>query len=417
MDKTQESLAGIAEKFQRIRQFTSTICEGLQPDDYNAQPVLFVSPPKWHLAHTTWFFEEFILVRKAGRRYFNESYPYLFNSYYDLIGDRVTRDSRGTLTRPILKDILEYRSYVENEMLEYLSKTEADDDTRALVELGLNHEQQHQELLLTDIKFILGHNPLTPVFRKSQHLPSEKKVAPGIEVPGGVYKIGYDGEGFSFDNESGAHSVFLHDYRIDRDTVTNAEYIRFIHDNGYERPELWLADGWDWVKNHKINAPMYWQKKDDVYFRYGLNGLSRLNLLEPVSHVSFFEADAYARWKGKRLPTEFEWEVACRTQAELSASENFAENGHYEPVPHDQGAHFLGNVWEWTNSAYLPYPFYKKPEGAVGEYNGKFMINQMVLRGGSCATPKDHIRITYRNFFHPEERWQFSGIRLAEHIH
>jgi ergothioneine biosynthesis protein EgtB len=402
-------------RFQKIRSFTEKICSRLQEDDFNTQPVQFVSPPKWHLAHTSWFFEEFILVGCKKMDYFNKQYPFLFNSYYETIGERVSRDARGSLSRPVLHEVKAYRTYIDEKVTELLSKGDIDDKITSLMLLGFNHEQQHQELLLTDIKYILGHNPMQPEFQDPSLVLRSAPSNQFIEIPSGVYQIGYAGEDFCFDNERGEHSVFLHDYRISRNTVTNGEYLEFILDKGYERPELWLADGWTWVKENAAKAPLYWKDDSDKKLRYSLNGIEPINEHDPVSHVSFYEADAYARWKNMRLPTEFEWEVAAKMHGSIERG-NFADTGYYEPVGDGHEDSFMGNVWEWTNSAYLPYPYYKKPEGAVGEYNGKFMVNQMVLRGGSCATPKDHIRTTYRNFFYPQERWQFSGIRLAEHV-
>lgn len=405
------------EKYRRTRQYTEKLSEKIREEYLNLQPVVFVSPPKWHLGHTTWFFEEFILVQKQKKKYFDKAYSFFFNSYYETLGDRISRDSRGTLTKPKLEEVIAYRRHVDELMLEYLDKNEPDEFTRSVLELGINHEQQHQELLLTDIKYILSLDPALPAFNNSRYIPSVKTSNDPIELNAGVYKVGYEGEGFCFDNEKGAHSVYINDVKIDSGTVLNSEFLEFIYDKGYERAGLWLSDGWDWVKKNQISMPLYWMKDEEKNFkRYSLNGLEKIKPDEPVSHVSYYEADAFARWKGKRLPTEFEWEIAAKQSTAGAAQLNFSDNGHFEPVPHDDSHHLLGNVWEWTGSAYLPYPFYKRPEGAVGEYNGKFMINQMVLRGGSCVTPEDHIRITYRNFFRPEERWQFSGIRLAEDV-
>lgn len=414
--KSTENKAELIDRYKKIRSFTEKICNKLHEEDTSSQPVLFVSPPKWHLAHTTWFFEQFILVNLLKENFFNERYAFLFNSYYDTIGERVQRDQRGGLTRPVFKEIKAYRRIIDERICEAIEKNELH-AMHALLELGLNHEQQHQELLLTDIKYILGHNPLLPAFHtpKKEVVPRPKKDL--LIIPEGVYEIGHSGKGFCFDNELGKHSVFLHTFAIHSNTVTNKEFIAFINDNAYQRPELWLSDGWAWVKENNIKCPLYWQKEGDEYLRYGLSGYKKVDDHEPVSHVSFFEADAFARWKGKRLPTEFEWETACRLfSSESYKKANYAEAGIFEPIAHDEHHHLLGNVWEWTNSAYLPYPYYKRPEGAVGEYNGKFMINQMVLRGGSCATPRGHMRVSYRNFFYPQERWQFSGIRLAEHL-
>jgi ergothioneine biosynthesis protein EgtB len=387
------------------------------------QPIADVSPPKWHLGHTTWFFETFVLARLPAYRVFHPDYNFLFNSYYESIGARVIRTNRGNMTRPAVKDLFAYRAYVDSAMVYFLESDQADTcEVQELVELGLNHEQQHQELLVTDIKYILGNNPLFPVYRSrpvllsdgaDQRLPAETYT----EVPEGVYPIGYDGKGFYFDNEKGLHRVFLHPFRISNRLVTNAEYLEFIQDGGYTQFIHWLQEGWEWVKAQQIQSPLYWHLIDGQWFQYTLHGLEKLSPLEPVTHLSYYEAEAFARWKGKRLPTEFEWEVACQQQNPALAEGNFLESGRLHPAPVREGHHQLfGDVWEWTNSAYLPYPYYQKAEGALGEYNGKFMINQMVLRGGSCATPQSHIRATYRNFFQPDKRWQFTGVRLAESL-
>ncbi len=383
----------LIEKFKTIRAHTEVICAPLHTEDYVAQPIVDVSPPKWHLAHTTWFFETFILkVFKKDYTVFDTDFNFLFNSYYETIGKRVLRDSRGTLTRPETSKIYEYRKYVNTHIEEYITNQKLSDEEQTIIELGLQHEQQHQELLHTDIKYILGQNPLNPVYKadfketiQSINFNTENY----ISIDEGVYEIGYKGDEFYFDNEKGVHKVYLHPYAIADRLISNKEYIDFIEAGGYTDFNNWLAEGWDWVNKNQIEAPDYWEKVDGEWHRFSLSGLEKVNLNEPVTHISFFEADAYARWRGLRLPTEFEWEVA-------SNKFNY------------------GQRWEWTNSAYLPYPNYKKAEGAIGEYNGKFMINQMVLRGGSIATPPNHCRPTYRNFWHPHLRWQFNGIRLAK---
>lgn len=353
------------------------------------QPAEYVSPPKWHLAHTTWFWEEFLLSKYLPKyQRFHPAFSFLFNSYYESVGHRVPRPYRGNMTRPTVDEIFEYREYVDEHMVQVMRN--ASGQVSDLITIGLNHEQQHQELLFTDIKYILGHNPLFPHYKAEF---SENKTIPVdntfVEITGGLFEIGFEGEGFSFDNELGLHEVALEDFAICKSLVSNEEYLEFINDNGYQRPDLWLSDGWTWLKKHKINGPLYWHIIDGKLQRYSLAGIKELNLSEPVTHISFYEANAFAVWKGMRLPTEFEWEAASDT-------------------------FYWGERWEHTNSAYLPYPRYKKPAGVVGEYNGKFMVNQMVLRGTSIVTPEGHSRKTYRNFFEPSSRWQFNGVRLCK---
>jgi ergothioneine biosynthesis protein EgtB len=380
--------------FDKVRAYTETLCEPLETEDYIPQPIVDVSPPKWNIAHTTWFFEEMILKKFAENyRVFDPNFGFLFNSYYNSVGERTLRDHRGDLSRPTVKEVFAYRKYVDEKMREFLS-SDLPENARELVILGLNHEQQHQELFLTDLKYTLSCNPLFPVYKEDFALVEKTEDFESgsndfVELKEGVYEIGYDGGGFCFDNELGRHKVFLHDFSLSRNLVTNAEFLEFIEDGGYENFRFWHAEGWDWVKQNEIKSPLYWQKKDGEWTNYTLSGLRKINLNAPVAHVSFYEASAFAEWKKVRLPTEFEWEAA---------SEKFN----------------WGLRWEWTNSAYLPYPNFTKPNGAVGEYNGKFMINQMVLRGASVATPEGHSRKTYRNFFHPHLRWQFTGIRLAK---
>ncbi|MFZ6013761.1 MAG: ergothioneine biosynthesis protein EgtB [Bacteroidota bacterium] len=376
-------------RFAAVRNLTDQICEPLKPDDYGGQPILDVSPPKWHLAHTTWFWEEFILTKHLpGYKSFHPKFAFLFNSYYDTIGEHIPRPKRGALSRPTVEEIVAYRHYVDEHMLKLLEQTPA--EISELVEIGLNHEQQHQELLFTDIKYILGNNPLFPPYKEDfSEIRQGNFDNNFILVPGGSFPIGFSGEGFSFDNEHGHHQVGLEEFSIRKSLVSNSEYLDFINDDGYAKPSLWLSDGWAWVNENKISAPLYWNIVDGKLMRYSLAGLKELNLEEPVTHISFYEALAFAAWKGLRLPTEFEWEAAA---------EQFS----------------WGERWEHTNSAYLPYPRYRKPKGAIGEYNGKFMINQMVLRGASVVTPQGHSRKTYRNFFPPSSRWQFNGIRLCK---
>lgn len=380
---------GIREAYRNVRKHSEKICAPLETEDYVPQPVPFVSPPKWHLAHSTWFFETFILKSSVpGYQVYDPDFNYLFNSYYNNVGERTLRTDRGNVTRPTTKSVYAYRKYVDEQMDAFLEEC-SDADVLALVELGLHHEQQHQELLVTDIKYILGHNPLFPIYSPTHHLVNGRNSETGIlTIPEGIYDIGHQGEGFCFDNELGRHKVYLHEYEISKALVTNGEYLEFMEAGGYQDFNLWLDEGWSWVNGNAVRSPMYWHKIDGVWHQYTLAGLRQVEPEAILSHISFFEATAFAQWKGMRLPTEFEWEAA---------SVNFD----------------WGQRWEWTNSAYLPYPGFSKAPGAVGEYNGKFMVNQMVLRGASVATSPGHARKTYRNFFHTHERWQYTGIRLA----
>ena len=380
-------------RFLEIRNHTVKICEPLQIEDYVAQPIVDVSPPKWHLAHTTWFFETFIL--KVGREYdvFDEQFNYLFNSYYNNIGERVARHNRGDITRPGVERILEYRSHVNDQMvlfMEHLDSAEFD-KWKTVIELGLQHEQQHQELLWSDLKYILGVSPMFPVYAGVNPIDTdhEKDSMAFLSVKEGIYDIGFKGDGFCFDNELGAHKVFVHDFKIADSLVSNREFLDFVESGAYLDFNLWHDEGWAWIKENNIDSPLYWRRINGGWFEFSLTGLEEIDLDRAVSHISFYEAWAYAEWKGMRLPTEFEWEIAC---------------DKFE----------WGHRWEWTNSAYLSYPGFKKADGAIGEYNGKFMINQMVLRGASVATSPNHSRYTYRNFWHAQNQSQFTGIRLAK---
>ena len=379
----------LLDTFLDTRRRSETLCAPLETEDYVVQPTEEVSPPKWHLGHTSWFFEEFILkAHDPGYRLFDKDFSFVFNSYYETVGKRVVRANRGNLSRPSVQRIYQYRKYVTEHIQELFEK-KPDASLWELLEIGINHEQQHQELLLTDIKYILGHNPLLPIY--SELIPEHSPEAPDelwISVTDGIYDIGHEGQDFCFDNEMGRHKVYLEPFEISGKLVTNQEFIHFIEDGGYSRFDLWHAAGWDWVQQQGITNPLYWHLIDGQWYHYTLTGLKPVDSKTPVTHISYYEAFAYAQWIGMRLPTEFEWEVA-------------------------QSLFSWGQRWEWTESAYLPYPGFKKAAGALGEYNGKFMVNQKVLRGASIATPPGHSRPTYRNFFHPRERWQYTGLRLA----
>ncbi|PHN03297.1 ergothioneine biosynthesis protein EgtB [Flavilitoribacter nigricans] len=409
-------------QYRQIRQQSLDICAPLEPEDYVVQPIMDVSPPKWHLGHVTWFFENFILAEQVpDYRHFNKSLNYYFNSYYESQGPRILRSNRGNMTRPALEVVLEYRRHVDEHLEQWIRTFEGREmppELEQLLVIGLQHEQQHQELLLTDIKYILGTNPLHPAYR-----PQPERNAPGyaadtrfIPVEEGIYEIGYQGDGFCWDNELSVHKVYLHAYEIQDRLVTNGEFLEFIEAGGYDQFEYWLSEGWEWAKQLDVKAPLYWFQQDGTWHQYTLGGMQPIDPDLPVTHVSYFEADAYARWRGMRLPTEAEWEVACRQlYTQIPRESNWLESGQGHPTARKDANDYqmLGQVWEWTGSAYLPYPNYPRLKGALGEYNGKFMVNQMVLRGGSCATPISHIRPTYRNFFQTDKRWQFTGIRLA----
>lgn len=379
----------LLEKYISVRKYSESLCSPLKTEDYVVQPIVDVSPPKWHLGHTTWFFETFVL-KSFDKNYkeFDPLYNYVFNSYYETVGARVIRTDRGNLSRPTVEEVYKYRKYVDLAISEFLGSS-VTPEIESVVILGLNHEQQHQELLMTDIKYILGNNPLFPPYTNNLIENYKEEIENYIKIPNGIYEIGFKGEGFCWDNELNRHKVYLEDFEISNSVVTAGEFIKFITAGGYEHFKYWHSDGWSWVQTNNITAPMYWHLIDNEWHNYTLNGLMKVDENEPVCHVSFYEASAFAAWKGMRLPTEFEWEIAAEKLK-------------------------WGRRWEWTNSAYLPYPGFEKAPGAIGEYNGKFMINQMVLRGASDVTPKDHSRITYRNFFQPNLRWQYTGIRLAK---
>jgi ergothioneine biosynthesis protein EgtB len=382
----------LAECYKKVRRRTEEICAPLQTEDYVVQPVVDVSPPKWHIGHTTWFFETFILKPYfMGYQEYDPQYNYVFNSYYETVGNRVIRTDRGNLSRPTVIDIQLYRKYVDDAMQNFIAAGELSADVKELLILGFNHEEQHQELLLTDIKFILGNNSLFPAYSHEYVKPKTEEAAGEsfIKLNEGVYEVGFAGEGFAFDNELNRHKVYVNAFEISPALVTNAEYLEFMDAGGYHDFRHWHAAGWDWVNTNKVAAPMYWHLIDGEWHYYTYHGLEALNLHETLCHISYYEAYAFASWKGMRLPTEFEWEVAA-TQFNW------------------------GSRWEWTESSYLPYPGFAKAPGAIGEYNGKFMVGQKVLRGASEVTSPNHSRITYRNFFQPELRWQFTGIRLAK---
>ena len=374
--------------YATVRQSSLDICAGLAPEDFVPQPTPDVSPAKWHLAHATWFFETFVLVpHLPGYRVYDEAFAYLFNSYYEAAGPRILRTQRGNMTRPTTEQVYAYRQHVDAAVAELSSGDGPPSEFAALIQLGLHHEQQHQELMRTDILYTLGHNPLFPSWGQRLLSPVEQD-ARWHQLPAGIYEIGHEGDGFHFDNERGRHRVFLEDFAIATQVVTCGEYLRFMEDGGYTRVDLWLSEGWAFAKTLDQHAPLHWHRKDETWLRYTPNGLHALDLAEPVAHLSYYEADAYARWAGARLPTEFEWEAA-----------------------HEHLA--WGQVWEWTSSAYGPYPGFVTAPGALGEYNGKWMVNQQVLRGASVATSTGHARPSYRNFFHADKRWQYSGLRFA----
>ncbi len=409
--------SSLESRYQQTREFTNQIVAPLTPEDCMVQSMDDVSPTRWHIAHTTWFFETFVLGRRDDYREYDPSFNYLFNSYYNTIGRQFPRPQRGFISRPGLQEIKNYRTYVDQHLIQFLAKGEFDDRTKATIEVGLNHEQQHQELMLTDIKHVLSCNPTLPTYCDWAFDDCGDPSARWVEFQAGIHEVGFNGDTFSFDNESPSHRVFLDRFRIAENLVTCGQYLEFVESGGYAKPEYWLSLGWSTVQQNHWDAPLYWTKKGDHWYQFTLAGLTPVNEDWPVCHVSYFEADAFARWAGKRLPTEFEWEVACRSQPNQLVAAPFADHlvaneNAIHPTRSPEG--MLGSVWQWTSSSYGAYPGYRPPAGAIGEYNGKFMCNQYVLRGGSVATSSHHIRPTYRNFFPADARWQFSGLRLAD---
>lgn len=429
--KPEASIEEIAQRFVSVRKLTESLCEHLDVEDYNLQAMPETSPVKWHLAHTSWFFETFILKPFLPNfEPFDPNYEYLFNSYYNTVGEQFPRPDRHLLSRPTVNEIYQYRQAMTEATLSLLTTDhESIEKILPLIVLGINHEQQHQELLLTDLKYNLYQNPLLPSYREQyeqssqngNHNSSSSTKHEWIKFEAGLCQIGLDsGDGigapFIFDNEAPQHRHYLEGFQLGSRLVTNAEYLEFINDHGYQRPELWLSDGWATKNEQNWSAPLYWFKKNGSWYHYTLKGVTKLNMSEPVSHVSFYEADAFATWKGVRLPTEQEWERVALSQ-KLKGS--FLDSDHLAPACSafaEPVSQLYGEVWQWTSSSYSPYPGYEVPSGAVGEYNGKFMANQYVLRGGSCISSRDHLRPSYRNFFYPDARWQFSGIRLAKNI-
>lgn len=413
------SQSKVLQAFRQVRETSRALCTPLKPEDCNIQSMPEVSPPKWHLAHTSWFFETFILRPTLTKAYrpFDPRFQYLFNSYYEGVGPYHPRSERGNLSRPTLNEVMDYRAYVDQAIEGLIIKKLAGDQVLSLLELGLHHEQQHQELMLMDIKHIFFCNPLRPSYQEwKPEAPISAVPLKWQNYPEGLFKIGWEGKGFAYDNECPRHRVFVEAFRLGTRLVTNGEYLEFIQDGAYQNPLLWLSDGWDQVLRSQWTAPLYWEKSGDAWVEMTLSGQRPLDLNEPVCHVSFYEAEAFARWAERRLPTEAEWEISALSQP---IQGNFFESKrlHPEPAPRqDSGfpVQLFGDVWEWTASPYVPYPGFKPAAGPVGEYNGKFMCNQMVLRGGSCLSSESHIRPSYRNFFFPHQRWHCAGIRLAE---
>jgi ergothioneine biosynthesis protein EgtB len=403
----------LAARYRRVRAATTALCESLQPEDLVVQSMPDASPAKWHLAHTTWFFEQFLLKPYLpGYRLFEAQFQYLFNSYYESVGPMYTRSDRGLLTRPTASEVFAYREHVDGYMDMLLERLGEDERLLSTIELGLNHEQQHQELLLTDLKHLFSRNPLQPVYRDRMQMGSSEVLPIRFHsFDGGIHEIGATGKHFCFDNEMPRHRVLVEPFALADRLIVNSEYREFVRDSGYRRPELWLSDGWATLKREAWARPHYWSEGLDSEFT--LAGLQPLEPATPVSHLSFYEADAFARWAGMRLPSEAEWEIAA---SGFAVEGNLLDRGVLHPVAaeHTNQLHQLfGDVWEWTASSYSAYPGFRPLTGALGEYNGKFMCNQFVLRGGSCATAREHVRATYRNFFYPHARWQFTGVRLA----
>jgi ergothioneine biosynthesis protein EgtB len=414
----------LIEQFRQVRDFSTRLCRSLEPEDYVVQSMPDVSPTKWHLAHTSWFFETFV-VKVWMQRYRSEvpQYAYLFNSYYNAAGDMHRRDLRGLISRPTVSETYRFRESIDQCVIKLLEQADESllSEIEPVLTLGIHHEQQHQELLVTDIKHVFSQNPLYPVFQPNATASETSRPAPQhfVEFDEATVLIGHDGAGFSYDNEGPRHRALVPAFSLSNRLITNGEFLAFMEAGGYTRPEFWLSLGWTTVNEQRWQAPLYWTQRDGAWWNFTLSGFRPVNESEPVTHISYFEADAYANWDGARLPTEFEWEHAA---SELAIEGNFVDAQRFHPEPAAGPSHdgallqVFGEAWQWTRSAYLPYPGYRAVAGALGEYNGKFMCNQMVLRGGSCATSRSHIRSTYRNFFQPEKRWQFTGIRLARDL-
>ncbi|MDA8793274.1 ergothioneine biosynthesis protein EgtB [Bacteriovoracaceae bacterium] len=398
----------LLESYVFIRNQSKIICEKLEVEDYVVQPAEFVSPPKWHLAHTSWFFENIILKKYLSNyRVYKEEFDHLFNSYYKSLGSHWMQSERGFLSRPTVKEVYQFREHVDAGMTKLLSSSEVDSKIFKLIEIGLHHEQQHQELLLMDIKYILGLNPSMPALSHNPAHPYKENPEQWSDQREGVFEFGTsDKSKFSFDNESPRHQEFIQAHQISNYFVTNGEYLKFVNDGGYNDSRLWLAKGWDWVKQNNINKPLYWYENDNTLFEYTLLGATKINPLSPVSHVNYFEADAFARWSGNRLPTEFESEIFMSKNLNLFNDEGISFHSKSNEI-------IFNNLWWWTSSSYQAYPGFTSFEGSLGEYNGKFMCNQYVLKGGCFGTAQGHLRETYRNFYYPEQNWMFSGIRLA----
>jgi ergothioneine biosynthesis protein EgtB len=418
-EDTTEGLGPLRDRYRAVRRQTERLCAPLAVDDYQVQSAPEVSPPKWHMAHTTWFFETFLLRHfRPDCRPFHPRYEYLFNSYYETVGAFHPRARRGLLSRPTVEEVYRYRAHVDQEMTGLIERApEAERAELAFrVTLGLNHEQQHQELLLMDVKHNLAANPLRPAYHSPAPPggPGPASALDWLERPGGLAEVGHGGAGFAFDNETPRHRVLLRPHRLAARPVTNAEYLEFVEAGGYRDARHWLADGWHACRERGWEAPLYWEKGEGQWWQMTLAGVRPLVAHEPVCHVSFYEADAFARWRGRRLPSEQEWETACTGRPVRG---NFVESGRLHPSAAPDGdGQWFGDVWEWTGSPYAPYPKFRPLPGSLGEYNGKFMVNQLVLRGGCCVTPQSHVRVTYRNFFYPHDRWPFTGIRLAEDV-
>ena len=414
------TLDALQDRLFKTRRLSEQLASPLSDEDQIVQAMDDASPTKWHVAHTTWFFESFILRRFApGYRIFDDRFEYCFNSYYEAVGPRHPRPMRGMLTRPTAEEVRAYRKHVDAGLADFFAKGNIDEDVQALIELGINHEQQHQELMLTDILSLFAQGPLRPAYRDTEQPRTGDDAAPIEWLPfdGGVHTVGHRGDGFSYDNEGPAHAVLLRPYKLANRLVTNGEWLSFMADGGYETAAHWLSDAWGTVQAEQWQAPLYWERDEDGWQQMSLLGLQAVDPAAPVTHISFYEADAYARWAGKRLATEFEWEVASAGLPETGRTLG-ADALRPLPANNDQDGlqQMFGDAWEWTASPYIAYPGYQPAEGAVGEYNGKFMCNQFILKGGSCATPDGHVRRSYRNFFYPHQRWQFTGLRLAEDI-